>query len=753
MARKAISLVMTVVLMLSSMATAFASESEVPQQDAYVHDDNACSTEPHDHDEVESTAEQSTSDMPERSEDKASSPEDLSEAPAETPSEENNTGYTILETRSGAGFAVFGSEAARPGIVPFIVGSRPCLFDGCPNSVTVTSKYSFVCNTHKCSVAGCPWVYYQTKPKLCQMHAGITSITCQVVEPEKFEGLCGKPSVGNGSPCCWEHHCPGCFGIGNGNATLCDLCRQCWVPGCPNPSTCTNECDLHCPHNCKTHHANHCTDCHADPCVCYPADPTISVKAWNSTENSVAVDIVAARATAIELYTSGDTLFATIDGTSGTYTFCCNAAQNNGNYYVRVKNAKGYNNGSFPFIISVLDVTAPAITGKTLQPGNDVWATSKTLTVAATDQTNITFSLQYADGTAVPNCPDIAGMASGFNFTAIWTLTEQMASAKTFKVIATDKWGYSSETMVMVSGIDGKQPTKPSVLLSDNGDWHKEAVTITFSDSSADSGITYYQYRVDGGEWQTGSTVTVYEEGIHTVEAKAVSGAGLESEIVSTTVKIDLTKPTTSYMLSPEGWTTEGVTITFTPSDTGGSGLASVLLPDGRTIYDFSTIQVLASQNGDYRFTVSDVAGNISLITVPVSNIAVLDVTATLAVPFTISPDNCKLYAGSISFINNSNVPITLTMQKITAYGDAPEFVAPDAKAWESLTTSETKRFLALGFIGNGVDIWVDGQPHSLDVIAKDGTASYTMQGRFGFAWEQAEGFLYSMTVEVAIVG
>jgi hypothetical protein len=178
-----------------------------------------------------------------------------------------------------------------------------------------------------------------------------------------------------------------------------------------------------------------------------------------------------------------------------------------------------------------------------------------------------------------------------------------------------------------------------------------------------------------------------------------------------------------------------------------------VLLPDGRTVYDFSPIQFLTSQNGDYRFSVSDVAGNITVITVPVSNIAMLDVTATLVVPFTISPDSGRLYAGNISFINNSNVPITLTMRKMIAYGGAPELVTPDAKAWENLTTSETKQFLALGIVGNGVDIWVDGQPHSLGVIAKDGTASYALQGRFGFAWEQAKSFLYGMTVKVAIAG
>ena len=720
-------------LVLSFMTTALAAEFETPQE-THDHDGIECThdheeTEPQDHEEI-------------------GTPTDATG----TPQAEQELPYTILRTWDGKGIAVFGPvEEPKPGIVPFIVGSRPCLFLNCPNSVTVTGKTSFVCNTHKCSVAGCPWVYWQTNPKLCQVHAGITNVTCQSVEDDG--SLCGLPSVGGGSPCCWYHHCPGCFGLGNGNGTLCDLCRQCWVPGCPNPSTCTNECDLHCPHTCKVHHQNHCTTCHADPCVCYPTNPTITVKTWNSTDNSVAVDIASARATAIELYTAGGTLFATLSGASGTYTFRHNAAQKNGSYYIRVKNAKGYNSSNFPFTISTLDVVAPVITGKTVQPDNSVWASSKMLTVTATDMTNTIFSLRYADGSTVPSCPDKVGSASGSTFIAAWTLMEQLTAARTFKIIASDKWGYSSETTVTVSGIDNKKPAKPTVSLSNGEGWHKDNVTVTISGSSADSGVVYYQYRINGGVWQTGGTVVISPEGIHTVEAKAVSGVGLESDIESITVKIDKTAPTAIYSLSPEGWTTGEVIITLTSSDVGGSWLASVLLPDGRMVYDLSKIQYVAQQNGDFHFTVFDAAGNSAVVSVPVSNIAILDITATLAVPFTISPDSGKLYAGNISIVNNSNVPISVTLQSMTPCDGAPELVSPNAKAWSSLTASETERFLALGFIGNGVDVWADGQPRSLGTIGKGSNAGYAMQGRFGFAWEQAESFLYGMAIKITIAG
>jgi hypothetical protein len=43
---------------------------------------------------------------------------------------------------------------------------------------------------------------------------------------------------------------------------------------------------------------------------------------------------------------------------------------------------------------------------------------------------------------------------------------------------------------------------------------------------------------------------------------------------------------------------------------------------------------------------------------------------------------------------------------------------------------------------GNGVDFWFDNQPHSLGTIAQGGSASYFMQGRFGYAceWNIANG-------------
>lgn len=723
----------------------------------------------------------------------------LTEPPAEAPE------YTIVELKNGESIVVMGVlDSGGSGIAPRIVGSRQCVFRDCTNYVTVNSKYDYVCNAHKCGISGCSNPLYNQNPNRCQSHAGITSPICQVYTPENASNLCGKPSVGSNSIACWEHHCPGCLGIGSGNATICYICMQCWVPGCPNSSTCTNECDAHCPHNCKTHHQNHCLvchgrggccscntcahnckvhhqthcltchgkgnccacntcahtckthhqnhclTCHAVPCVCYPLNPVINVGGWNSGDNSVTVSISSTRATQIEIYSAGNQLVNTMVGASGNYVFRYNAAHNNGRYYVRVKNASGYNPANFPFTVSGLDRAAPAFhTVASLSS----WASSKTLIVTASDQTNVRFTLQYADGTPVPYCTEKEGTASGGKFTTSWTITEQITSPKGFRLVTTDRWGYSSSYDFTVNQIDTTKPTAPTITKSTEKQWHNSTVTGSISGSSAPSGIAGYEYRINGGTWQSGDDFSLSAQGQYTVEARAVSNAGLDSDTVSTTVKIDTTKPSGTFTLShsSDRWTTDAVTINFIPSDLGGSGVQAVTMPNGEVKTDIGSIVYTASQNGSYVFTITDNAGNSGTVIVPVEFIAMLDVTVTLNTPFVISPDADKVYGGDIRFSNHSNVPVRISVERMEPQNGAPAIVSPDSQSWKNLSAQDTKRYVALGFTGNGEDFWLDGGSQPLGEVAKNSAASFAMKARHGYAWENPQALLYAMTVKVAI--
>lgn len=733
-------------------------------------------------------------------------PPDIGDAQLPPPTQEAAE-YTIVELRTSEAIVVMGVlDSGGDAIRPRIVGSRLCVFRDCTNYVTVTSKYDYVCNAHKCAISGCSSPVYNLNPNRCQSHSGMANPICQIYTPGNPQDLCGKPSVAQGAIACYEHHCPGCLGIGNGNATICDICRQCWVPGCPNASTCTNECNTHCPHTCKTHHKTHrcnvchdagnccscntcshsckthhtnhcltchgagnccacgtcahtckthhqthCLTCHTAPCVCYPVNPSISVSGWNSGNNSITATISSARATQIEIYNASNQLVQSIGGASGSHTFYYNAAHHNGSYYVRVKNAAGYNPTSFPFTVSGLDRAAPTAHAVSLTPSG--WASSKTLAVTVSDQTNARFELLYANGTPVSYCSAKEGAASGGRFTTSWTISEHITAPKTFRLVTIDRWGYSSSYDFTVNQIDTTTPTTPGITKSPNKEWHNGTVSLATSGGSAPSGIAGYEYRTNGGAWQSGGSFSLSAQGEYAVEARAISNAGLRSAAVSTIVKIDTAKPGGSYTLShqPGTWTTDAVKITFHPTDTGGSGVQSVTLPNGQLSSNLNSITYTASQNGGYAFTVTDYAGNSETVVVNVEYIAMLDVTVTLSAPFVISPDDDAVYGGDIRFENHSNVPVSLTMQKLEPIGNAPQLVAPDSRNWKSLSVRDTQQYAALGFVGNGKDFWQNGTAQSLGTLAKNSAATFSLKAKHGYAWENPQSLLYAMTMKVSI--
>ncbi|MEG0944774.1 MAG: hypothetical protein RSF86_14195, partial [Angelakisella sp.] len=375
------------------------------------------------------------------------------------------------------------------------------------------------------------------------------------------------------------------------------------------------------------------------------------------------MSISSTRATQIEIYSAENQLVTGIGGASGSYVFRYNAAHNNGGYYVRVKNASGYNPTSFPFAVSTLDRTAPNAHTVSLSPSG--WASSKTLTVTAADQTNVHFALQYANGTTVPYCVEKEGAAAGGKFTASWEITEQIISAKDFRLVTTDRWGYSSSYDFTINQIDTVKPSRPTITKSTEKEWHNGVVSLVIDGGFAPSGIAGYEYRVNDSTWQSGDSFSLSAQGEYTVEARAISNAGLISDNASAMVKIDTTKPSGTFTLShdAEKWTTDAVTIRFTPSDTGGSGIFGVNLPNGQAEARADDISYTVSQNGSYAFTVTDNAGNVNTIIVPVEFIAMLDVTVTLNTPFVILPDEDKVYGGDIRFANHSNVPVRISME------------------------------------------------------------------------------------------
>ncbi|HET6494202.1 MAG TPA: hypothetical protein VFH61_02420, partial [Thermoleophilia bacterium] len=93
-----------------------------------------------------------------------------------------------------------------------------------------------------------------------------------------------------------------------------------------------------------------------------------------------------------------------------------------------------------------------------------------------------------------------------------------------FHVRAVDRagnWGLTSTRQVKID------TTAPVTTQSGADDaWHTDPVTVTFTATDALSGVSLTEYRVDDGQWTTGSAVTVSAAGTHTVGYRSLDNAG-----------------------------------------------------------------------------------------------------------------------------------------------------------------------------------------------------------------------------------
>ena len=160
-------------------------------------------------------------------------------------------------------------------------------------------------------------------------------------------------------------------------------------------------------------------------------------------------------------------------------------------------------------------------------------------------------------------------------------------------------------------------------VTSDNAPagWGNSAVTVNLSTNETGSGVASTQYRVDGGSFQGGSSVSIpapadhSNDGLHTVEYRSTDNAGNAEVLRSATVRIDTTLPSTTDD-APAGWGNSAVTVTLTAND-ALSGIASTeYRVDGGSFQNGASVSIPAPADGsndgahtiEYRST--DNAGN-----------------------------------------------------------------------------------------------------------------------------------------------
>ncbi|MED0993403.1 glycine rich domain-containing protein [Bacillus nitratireducens] len=151
-----------------------------------------------------------------------------------------------------------------------------------------------------------------------------------------------------------------------------------------------------------------------------------------------------------------------------------------------------------------------------------------------------------------------------------------------------------------------------SPVTTDNAptDWVNKDVTVdlTATDNDGGSGVASTYYQLDNGSIQSGNTIQISDEGVHTLTYWSVDNAGNTEQFNTKTIKLDKTAPVLNISLDkttiwPPNHKMVPITATINVSDgTGTSGINSVVLT---SITSNETLQSDDIQNANYNKPIS----------------------------------------------------------------------------------------------------------------------------------------------------
>ncbi|MBQ4329487.1 MAG: AIDA repeat-containing protein, partial [Lentisphaeria bacterium] len=237
-------------------------------------------------------------------------------------------------------------------------------------------------------------------------------------------------------------------------------------------------------------------------------------------------------------------------------------------------------NGNLTLTIEkYLDITPPTLTisGNTTAPTNQ----NVVLSISANENCTILYNINNGEWLTY---------SGGITVTANGTVN----------IKATDEAGNISEKSVIIDKIDKIAPNKPTTS-ADITTATNQNVTVSAVFSS-DSVVK--QYSFDNKTWKTYSSSVVMEDN-GTVYFRSQDEAGNYSAVTSYTVSnIDKVAPTLSISGNATAPTNKDVVLTATVSDGVVEYFANGKWNKGNTI--------TASENGTFKFRVTDAAGNVT---------------------------------------------------------------------------------------------------------------------------------------------
>ncbi|OMG00993.1 SGNH/GDSL hydrolase family protein [Paenibacillus sp. FSL R7-0337] len=145
--------------------------------------------------------------------------------------------------------------------------------------------------------------------------------------------------------------------------------------------------------------------------------------------------------------------------------------------------------------------------------------------------------------------------------------------------------------------------TAAAVKGAEQNGWYTSAAEVTFTASDEQSGVDQTYFKVNGGELQTGSKLTISEEGKHTLTYWSVDKAGNKEAGQTLAVAVDLSPPAVVIQGETQYTIDQQVGISYTASDS----VSGVAEPSGELL----NTPAYTLEPGLHRVTanVSDFAG------------------------------------------------------------------------------------------------------------------------------------------------
>lgn len=174
---------------------------------------------------------------------------------------------------------------------------------------------------------------------------------------------------------------------------------------------------------------------------------------------------------------------------------------------------------------------------------------------------------------------------------------------------------------------------------------------------------------------------TISQNGIYAVEAVDFSGnIAYEAFPVN---NIDKIKPSLSITGNPTSYA-QSVTLKLTGSDSGGSGVKEIVMPDGSVIKG-TTANFYTTTNGTYTFKVRDNAGNETSQSVSISKIDTTKPTANVSIDATTTTNKVNVYL--------SNIADTLSGAKTIQISESSSFAGSPTTYTLNGETSKTVQY------------------------------------------------------------